>query len=86
MNATLQLEVPEDLLNSASMTMDDVRLNLAIQFFQTGQISLGRAAAFANQPIGSFLTVLSRHQISPSVSPNEASEDAALLATLKSAQ
>jgi predicted HTH domain antitoxin len=68
------------------MTMDDVRLNLAIQFFQTGQISLRRAAAFANQPIGSFLTLLSSHQISPCGGPHEAFEDAALLATLHSAQ
>lgn len=86
MTATHHLDVPADLLQSACMTLDDVRLELAVLFYQSGRISLGRAAAFAGVPLGRFLDVLADHHISPHVGPDESLQDAAMLATLRAAK
>lgn len=83
MSATLQLDVPAELLESASMTLDDVRSELAVLFYQSGRISLGRAAAFAGLGVGQFLTVLAEHHISPHEGVDEALQDAATLANLR---
>ena len=84
MTASVPLDVPADLLQSAYMTMDDVRIHLAVFFYQTKRISVGRAAAFAGMAVGQFLTVLAAQHISPCGDVCEALEDAAELAQIRS--
>ena len=68
------------------MSLDDVRLELSVLFYQSGRISLGRAAAFAGVSVGRFLSVLADHHISPHVGADESLQDAAMLAKLRVAK
>lgn len=85
MTASHHLEVPAELLEKASMSMNDVKLELAILFYQSGRISLGSSAAYAGVDIGRFLSVLADRRISPLEGPDEAVRDAAALANLHTA-
>ena len=41
MNATLSLEIPRDVLESARMTLAEAKLELAISLFAASRLSLG---------------------------------------------
>ncbi|MBK8091339.1 MAG: UPF0175 family protein [Verrucomicrobiaceae bacterium] len=77
MNASLNIEVPQDLLYTARMTLNELRLELAIILFQRERCSLGKAASFAVLPVGEFLTHLSARKIGIHADSVEALEDAA---------
>lgn len=76
MDSTLSLELPSDLLHSARMTVDEVKVELAVLLFQKERVSLGRAADFAGMPVGEFLTLLASRKIGCHASAAEALEDA----------
>jgi predicted HTH domain antitoxin len=82
MESTLSLELPSDLLHSARMTVDEVKVELAVLLFERERVSLGRAAAFAGMPVGEFLTLLASRKIGCHGSVSEALEDARKIETL----
>lgn len=82
MNATLSLDIPTDALASARMTLEDVRLELAILLFRTDRLSMGKAAEFSLLPVGVFQNHLASRKIGPHYEVADALEDASLLATL----
>lgn len=82
MNATLPLEVPVEILESAGMTLEDVRLELAVALFRLDRLSMGKAAEFARLPTGTFQDELARRKIGPHYGVEDAVEDAKALAAL----
>lgn len=82
MNATLSLDIPADALASARMSLEDVRLELAILLFRLDRLSLGKAAEFAQLPVGTFQNHLASRKIGPHYEVADALEDAAVLASL----
>lgn len=82
MNATLSLDIPAEALASARMTLDDVRLELAISLFRLDRLSLGKAAEFALMPVGVFQFHLASRKMGPHYDVADALEDAAVLASL----
>ena len=82
MNATLSLDIPTDALASARMTLEDIRLELAILLFRTDRLSMGKAAEFSLLPVGVFQNHLASRKIGPHYEVADALEDANLLATL----
>jgi predicted HTH domain antitoxin len=76
METATSLELPSDFLHSARMTVDEVKVELAILLFQKERVSLGRAASFAGMPVGEFLTVLASRKIGCHANSVEAQEDA----------
>ena len=83
MNGTQSLELPAELLYSARMTLEEVRLELAILLFRLERISMGRAAGFAGMAAGDFLTCLAARKMGPHYEVEDALKDAALLAELR---
>ena len=55
---TVQLELPEELLQATRMTPEALRLELAIHLFEQGRLSLGKAAELANVPVWQFQQTL----------------------------
>ena len=84
MNATLTLNLPADLLQSARMSLDEVRVELAITLFRLERLSMGRAAELAGLPVGDFQGCLAARRIGPHYDVADALEDAANLAELRS--
>jgi predicted HTH domain antitoxin len=82
MNATLSLDIPADALASTRMTLDEIRLELAILLFQRDRLSMGKAAEFARLTIGVFQNHLSSRKVGPHYEVADALEDAATLASL----
>jgi predicted HTH domain antitoxin len=83
MNATLSLNLPVDLLQSARMTLDEVRLELAIALFRLDRLSMGRAAELAGLPVADFQGCLSARRVGPHYGVEDALTDAAMLAQLR---
>jgi predicted HTH domain antitoxin len=82
MNATLSLDIPAETLASARMTLEDIRLELAILLFRLDRLSLGKAAEFALLPVGAFQNHLASRRVGPHYDVADALEDAAVLASL----
>jgi len=82
MNATMTLEVPLEILESARMTMEEIRLELAIALFRLDRLSMGKAAEFACLRVGTFQDHLATRQIGPHYGVEDALEDAKALAAL----
>jgi len=82
MNATPTLDVPLEILDSARMTMEEMRLELAIALFNLDRLSMGKAAEFACLPVGTFQSHLASRQIGPHYGIDEAIEDARVLSAL----
>lgn len=82
MNAIVSLDIPAEALTSARMSLDDVRLELAILLFRLDRLSLGKAAEFALLPVGVFQNHLGSRKVGPHYDVADALEDAAVLASL----
>ena len=82
MNGTVSLDIPADALASARMTLEDVRLELAILLFRLDRLSLGKAAEFAMVSVGEFQSQLATRKVGPHYGVDDALEDADALAKL----
>ncbi|MCK9589712.1 MAG: UPF0175 family protein [Terrimicrobiaceae bacterium] len=85
MPATLNFEIPADALESARMSVDEARLELAIALFSRGRLSLGKAAELAALPVGQFQLHLGARGIGAHYDAANAREDVAILAQSRSA-
>jgi predicted HTH domain antitoxin len=74
-SATLSLEIPRDVLESARMTVADAKLELAIALFVANRLSLGKAAELAGLPVAEFQMHLGTRHIGPHYNVEEARED-----------
>ena len=85
MQATLNMEIPADVLESARMTVGDAKLELAIALFVAARLSLGKAAELAAMPAAEFQMHLGTRHIGPHYDAADAREDRETLATLRGA-
>lgn len=83
MPASLNMEIPADVLESARMTVQDVKLELAVALFARGRLSMGKAAELAEMSVGRFQLQLGARQIGPHYSVEDALEDSAALAAVR---
>jgi predicted HTH domain antitoxin len=83
MTATLSLEIPRDVLESARMTVADAKLELAIALFAANRLSLGKSAELAGVPIADFQMHLGARHIGPHYDVDDAREDRETLAALR---
>jgi len=82
MNAIVNLDISADALASARMSLEDLRLEMAILLFRLDRLSLGKAAEFAFLPVGVFQSHLASRKLGPHYDVTDALEDAAALASL----
>jgi predicted HTH domain antitoxin len=82
MAGSLSLEIPNDTLASARLTLEEARLELAIALFANRRLSLGKAAELAQLPVMEFQMHLGVRHIGPNYDESDAHEDAAMLAGL----
>ena len=85
MSATLSLEIPRDVLESARMTLADAKVELAIALFAANRLSLGKAAELAGLPVAEFQMHLGTRHLGPHYDLDEAREDRETLAGLRRA-
>jgi predicted HTH domain antitoxin len=83
MAATMNIEIPADVLESARMTVQDAKLELAIALFCRGRLSMGKAAELAEMSVSQFQLQLGARQIGPHYSVEDALGDSAALAAYR---
>lgn len=79
----MTMELPADVLESARMSVPDLKLELAISLFSLGRLSMGKAAELAGLPIGTFQLQLGARKLGSHYGPEDALEDARSLSSVR---
>jgi len=83
MPATVNMEIPVDVLESARMTLREAKLELAIALFAAERLSLGKAAELAGMPVAELQMQLGARHLGPHYDEADAREDRETLAALR---
>lgn len=75
MSATHHLEIPQDVLDSARMTVDQVRIELAAHLYAQGRLALGKAHELAGFSLWEFRQLLGLRRIEPHFDAEDLQQD-----------
>ena len=59
------LEIPVDVLDSARLTLEELRTELAVHLYAQGRLSIGKAHELARLSLWEFRQILGSRQIPP---------------------
>ncbi len=76
------LQIPQDILDSARLTLDDLRLELAVHLYKEGRLSIGKARELAGMSMWEFRQVLAARKIPPHYDVEDLEEDMTTLRRL----
>ena len=76
------LEVPQSILDSARLTISDLKVEIAIYLYAQGRLSIGKARELAGLSLWEFRQSLASRRIAPHYDEVDLSEDAATLREL----
>ena len=79
MGRTMTLEISQDILDTARLTMDELRIELAVHLYAEGRLSIGKARELADMPLWTFRQLVSSRQIAPHYEASDLDEDIATL-------
>lgn len=63
--AMTTIEIPRHLLQAARVTPDELKVELAVQLYQQGRLSIGHARELADMNLWEFRQLLASRRISP---------------------
>ena len=75
MPATAYLEIPQDVLDSARMTVNQLRIELAVHLYEQGRLSLGKAHELAGLSLWELRQVLGIRRIAPHFEAEDLEQD-----------
>jgi predicted HTH domain antitoxin len=76
-NATLT--IPQEVLDSARMTVADIRVEIAIALYAQRRLSVGKAAQVAQMSLWQFRHVLALRRISPNYGIEDLHQEMAII-------
>ena len=76
------LHIPQEILDSARLTLDDLRLELAVHLYREGRLSIGKARELAGMSLWGFRQILAARKIPPHYDVEGLEEDVATLRRL----
>lgn len=79
MSTTHSIEVPQDILDSARLTLSDLKVELAVYLYAQGRLSIGKARELAGMSLWEFRQLLASRRIPPHYNDADLREDAATL-------
>ena len=74
------LEIPQDILDSARITVDDLKVEIAVYLYAQNRLSIGKARELAGMSLWEFRQLLASRKISPHYDVTDLEDD---IATLK---
>jgi len=75
MTSTSYLEIPQDVLDSARLTIDQVLVELAVHLYEQGRLSIGKAHELAGLSLWEFRQLLGFRQIAPHFAAEDLEQD-----------
>lgn len=79
MSAVNTLEVPQDILDSARLSIPELKVELAIHLYAQGRLSIGKAHELADMSLWEFRQLLASRRIPPHYDETDLDEDVATL-------
>lgn len=80
--SVLTLEVPQDILDSARLTISELKVEMAVYLYAQGRLSIGKARELAGMTLWEFRQLLASRRISPHYDVADLDEDVATLREL----
>jgi predicted HTH domain antitoxin len=69
------LEIPQDVLDSARLSMDQLRIELAVHLYEQGRLSIGKAHELAGLSLWEFRQLLGSRRIPPHLDVTDLAQD-----------
>ena len=82
MSALNALEISQDILDSARLTVNDLKVEIAINLYAQGRLSVGKARELAGMSLWEFRQLLASRRISPHYNVDDFEEDLTTLREL----
>ena len=82
MNATSVLEVPNDVLDSARLTIPELKIEMGVYLYSQGRLSIGKARELAGLTLWEFRQLLASRRISAHYDAEDLDQDIATLRDL----
>ena len=79
---SITIQLPQDVLDSARLSVAELKLELAVSLYQQGRLSLGKARELAGISLWQFRQVLAARRIPPHLQPEDVDADAETLRRL----
>ena len=79
MSEPAQISIPRDVLDSARLTVDEARVELAIHLYATGRLGFGKARQLAELPQFQFRQLLAGRDLTVQYEAGDLDEDLASL-------
>jgi len=76
------LEVPRDILDSARLSMDDLKVEMAVHLYAQGRLSIGKARELADMALWEFRQLLGSRGIPTHYDESDLDDDIATLREL----
>ncbi len=73
------MQIPQDILDSARLTVSELKVEIAIHLYAQGRLSIGKARELAGLSLWEFRQLLAWHHISPHYDEIELDQDVATL-------
>ncbi len=77
------LEVPQDILDTARLTIDDLKVEMAVYLYAQGRLSIGKARELAEMTLWEFRQLLASRRIPPHYNVTDLNEDVATLRAME---
>jgi predicted HTH domain antitoxin len=72
---TYTIEVPQDILDSARLTVPELKVEMAVYLYSQGRLSIGKARELADMSLWEFRQLLGSRRISPHYDVADLEED-----------
>ncbi|MFO7742034.1 MAG: UPF0175 family protein [Anaerolineae bacterium] len=82
MNPVNTLEIPQDILDTARLTVDELKVEMAVYLYAEGRLSIGKARELAEMTLWEFRQLLASRGIPPHYDVADLDEDVATLRAL----
>ncbi len=79
MSAMIVLEMPRDIMDSARLTVSELKVEMAVYLYAQGRLSAGKARELAGMSLWEFRQLLASRRISPHYDEIDLEEDVATL-------
>jgi predicted HTH domain antitoxin len=82
MSASNVLEISQDILDTARLTVDELKVELAVYLYTQDRLSIGKARELAGMSLWAFRQLLASRRIPPHYDVTELKEDVVTLREL----